>query len=210
MLELNIEEIKNWLNGYKINLYLDCDGVIKDTINTTLNMMVSEGYNIKDKSQIDYYFKNQADWFSIWGNSPDINDSINVIKYLDSLGIFNISILTKCTSRLEPFVKIRGFNMELPGIPVIIVDYNQNKSDVVDASGSFLVDDSISYVNDWNNNGGIGVHFFDESNRTTGISDLKQENGLLEISNLFNILYLLNNDKIREFIDMNRGRKYTR
>ena len=207
---LKIDEILNWLNGDKIELYLDCDGVIKDTINTTLTLMTLEGYDIKDKNQIDYYFTNKADWSKIWPNSPNINDSINTIKYLDSLGIFNISILTKCTSKMEPFIKIKGFSEELPGIPVIIVDDSLNKSDVVDATGSFLIDDSTRNVIDWINNGGIGVHFFDESNKKTGISDLSQNNGLLEINNLLNILYLLDYREVSDLIKVNKGRKYTK
>lgn len=145
-----------------IKLYLDCDGVILDTIDKTYEWMQLENLDINDKDLVHEYFVNRVNWDKLIREAGVLKDSLNKIKKLCQMGIYEPTILTTCVSILEPCIKTDYFKRELPNIPVITVPWLVRKDSVVDANGCLLVDDSKTNVYNWNEKGGTGLLFVKE------------------------------------------------
>ena len=62
-----------------IQLYIDFDGVILDTITKTYKVMEEENIDIKNEEQVMEFYRN-LDWGKLILETPQINDSINEIK----------------------------------------------------------------------------------------------------------------------------------
>ena len=60
-------------------LYLDCDGVILDTINMSYKMIKEKG--ITKREEIDHFYKNLS-WQQLIIEAGEINNSITKIKKL--------------------------------------------------------------------------------------------------------------------------------
>jgi len=161
-------------------LYLDCDGVIFDTINEAYRMMEKEGLNKNNHYEVDLFFE-KVDWNLLFQNAKELNNSIKKIKYLKESNIFkDIIILTKLSGNYyEEGIKRKIFNDLLPDIRVITLQRSITKDSVVIANGNILVDDEIKNISSWNNSGGVGISFHQE------IIDLDNNviNDLLDIIN---------------------------
>ena len=141
-----------------MNLYLDFDGVIVDTIKVTYKMIEDSKINIKDKLKVNEFYRN-LDWFELLKDINQINNSIEYIKEIQNLKLYNLSILTSVNSLDEIAAKkdyIRRFNLNLP---IISVPIGTNKNELVEASSSILVDDYSGNLYPWEEAGGIGVKF---------------------------------------------------
>lgn len=147
-----------------IILYLDCDGVILNTIDTAYELMKEEGLDITNWRTVNRFFIN-VDWNMLIEQAGVIKDAINKIKRIIELNIFKeVVILTKTSGNLyEEEIKRNFFGEVLPGIRVITVDFYANKDEVVNPVNNILVEDSVKNAVRWNNAGGIGV-FFVKSN----------------------------------------------
>ena len=147
----------------KINLYLDCDGVILDTIPTIDKALQKVGYTYKGQSKNETFMKdflkNKFNWEEEIELIPILDDSVNKIKKLDKEDIFNIKILTHVISDKEAKAKEKLFAELLPNIEVITVPKDIKKSEMVEVKNSILVDDYLPNVVDWNNKDGIGIKF---------------------------------------------------
>ena len=82
-------------------LYLDCDGVILDTINKSYQMLREEGVTKED--EVRAFYSNIC-WEKLIIDSGEIDGSINKIKELTNY--FDISILTHVNTRKEALAKI--------------------------------------------------------------------------------------------------------
>lgn len=154
-------------------LYLDCDGVILDTISKSNKILREEG--IVSKEEVTKFYTN-INWGKLIEESGQINDSINKIKELNNY--FDIEILTHVNSENESNVKRDYFAKELPDINVITVPFHIRKADFVDAKNIILVDDSSSNLEYWIKKGGIGIKF----------STYNQECNYTVITNLLQLL----------------------
>lgn len=159
-----------------VKLYLDCDGVILDTIDKALEWMKIEHLDIHNSDLVHEYFV-QTDWNKLIEEAGVLNDALAKIKFLCSMGNYDTKILTTCVNGQEPIIKTNYFRKQLPGIEVITVPWLVRKDSVVDARGSILVDDSQTNIANWNEAGGIGIKFVKEN------PDLE----LMEINNLLDI-----------------------
>lgn len=150
-------------------LYLDCDGVILDTINRSYQMIKEQ--NITTEQERTRFYSN-IDWKKLIEESGEINNSISKIKELTKK--FDIEILTHVNSENEAKVKLEYFGQELPNINVITVPKPIKKADFVNAKGCILVDDYSSNLAYWEEMGGTGVKFseHEEDSHYTVISDL--------------------------------------
>lgn len=137
-------------------LYLDCDGVILDTIKRSYKMLKESGI-IGEDAVTKFY--SSIDWEKLIEESGEINDSLNKIKVL--LNYFDIQILTHVNTNYESRVKTEYFGKNLPGVNVISVPKTIEKADYVDAKDSILVDDYTPNLDYWKNMGGIPVKFSD-------------------------------------------------
>ena len=71
-------------------LYLDCDGVILDTINKSYKMLKERG--LTDEGEVAKFY-NDINWTDLIKKSGQINNSINKIKELSNY--FDIEIYVK-------------------------------------------------------------------------------------------------------------------
>lgn len=147
-------------NINNIILYLDCDGVILNTIDKAYEIMQEEGLDINDWRIVNRFFIN-TDWNMLIEKAGVIKDAINKIKKIIELNLFKeVAILTKTSGNLcEEGIKREFFGEVLPGVRVITVDFYANKDEVVNPVNNILVEDSIKNAVRWNNAGGIGVLF---------------------------------------------------
>lgn len=147
----------------KINLYLDCDGVILDTIPAIDKALQKVGYTYKGQSKnepfMKDFLKNKFNWEEEIELIPILDDSVNKIKKLDKENIFNIKILTHVISDKEAKAKEKLFAKLLPNIEVITVPKDIKKTEMVEVKNSILVDDFLPNVVDFNSEGGIGIKF---------------------------------------------------
>lgn len=159
----------------KEKLYLDCDGVILDTIKKSYEMI--ENKNLTTEDEIHIFYKN-VNWEELIIISGEIDNSISKIRQL--CNHFNVEILTHVNSENEAKAKLSYFAKELPNVNVIPVPKSVDKCDIIHPSGAILVDDFIPNLEKWKEKGGIPIKFSDsgkECNFIT-ITDLMQ---LLEI-----------------------------
>jgi len=163
-------------------LYLDCDGVILDTINKSYQILKER--NIIEESERQRYYIN-TNWDELITLSGEIDNSISKIKLL--IGYFDIKILTHVHSEKEALAKIKYFKKVLPEIEVIIVPKNIEKANMLDPSGALLVDDYYPNLEKWREKGGIPVKF----------SDTGKEYEYTTIHDLLDLLKIDFNNKVK-------------
>ncbi len=148
-----------------LKLYLDCDGVILDTI--TRSYAVLKEMKIESEEEITRFYTN-LDWDDLILSSGEIAGATNKIKKLTEK--FDVEILTHVTSENEIISKKKYFAEKLPGINIIFVPKPIKKTDVVEAKGAILVDDYSLNLDDWLLKGGIPVKFSDSGKKSTYIT----------------------------------------
>ena len=141
------------------NLYIDCDGVIFDTIKVAFREMKELNVNLADEFEITNYFKN-VDWNYLIDKGGILNDSIEKIKLLDESNEFDsVKIATHRCSYDEGIVKTKRFSELIPNIKIITIPRKINKHHALPAYNHILIDDSKTKVREWIENGGIGIVF---------------------------------------------------
>lgn len=137
--------------------YVDCDGVIFDSI----PVLFDEEYIIlsRKKDFNEEKYVKEKNWDLILRKSEIINDAINILKELK-----DVIILTKVNSlENESASKIRIFRELDIKNDIILVPYNFKKTDIVSAEGNILVDDTVHNLDDWKKCNGIPI-FFNKDN----------------------------------------------
>ena len=95
------------------------------------------------------------DWEWLLSVSPVINDSLDIIRDMN-----DIDILTKVNSvDNEGVAKIRYLRSKGIRADVILVPFDLKKTDVVDARGNILIDDTVHNLDDWYDVGGMPIYF---------------------------------------------------
>jgi len=150
-------------------LYLDCDGVILNTIETTYQIIKER--NITDEKEIDEFFRSIS-WKKLIIESGEIDNSISKIKELCKY--FDVEILTHIQSNQEVIAKKEYFSKVLPNVQVNFVPKNIRKADFIDPNGAILVDDYLPNLDYWYENGGVPVKFSNSGKKCqyTVITDL--------------------------------------
>ena len=140
-----------------MNLYIDFDGVIYNSIEVSYKIAEKENIN---KSYEEYYqfFKN-LDWCAVLEKSKEINDAFGCIKKNIDSGKFNVFILTHVVSLKEAELKIEIIREHLDDVSIIPVPKKISKAKIVKAKGAILVDDYPENLVEWKKAGGIGVRF---------------------------------------------------
>ena len=141
-----------------LKVYLDCDGVILDTINRSYQMLKEEG--ITDEESVRKFYSNIC-WKKLIKESGQIDNSIEKIRKLTEY--FDIEILTHVNSENEAKVKKEFFAKELPEVNVITVPKVINKADYVNPKDRVLVDDYTKNLDYWKEKGGIPIKFADDT-----------------------------------------------
>ncbi len=163
-----------------MNLYIDFDGVILDTI-PYLDKVVEE-HNIKneeeDKKRALYAI---LDWNKIVNETPEINDSIKSIEKLRKSKKFNIAILTHVNSMQEAIAKINFLEEKLPDITKIIVPKAVSKTKMLETRNSILVDDYGGNLDEWHEEGGIAIKFSTKIGKVYKYKSISKLDQLLEM-----------------------------
>jgi len=93
----------------KRDLYIDCDGVIFDTIKYAFNEMRRLGVDLSNDELITKYFK-EVDWNNLITKSGIINNIINKINLLKESDVFDlVCVLTHRCSWNEGVIKDEKF-----------------------------------------------------------------------------------------------------
>ena len=167
-----------------MNLYLDFDGVIVDTISVTYKMIEERGIDIKNSQKVRKFYEN-LNWFELLSEAREINNSIQNIKDLQKTNLYNMSILTTVHSSDEIIAKNRYIKNNNLDVPIITVSVGKNKCDVVEARNSILVDDYSGNLYSWEKAGGIAVKFDNKPNNKfitiKSLEELKNDNFTREL-----------------------------
>lgn len=180
----------------KKNLYIDCDGVILDTITYAFNDMKQLGVDTTNQEDITNYFKN-VNWQTLIDQGGILNNSFEKIMSLkDSQEFESVIILTHRCSFNEGVVKTNNFNQKIPGVKVITVPKIIKKNFAVKPEGNFLIDDDLKKIMDWVNDGGIGIWFNKDINQLIDPYVLNDSQNYYITNNLLDLLQI--NDNLKE------------
>ena len=162
-------------------LYIDFDGVILDTIETTYKEMKNKGISLKDQEKVREYYKT-VNWDKLIKETPEINDSINEIKKICKSKKFNVYVLTHVNSTDEMVAKIKYLHKNVPEVTVVSVPREVEKTEVVNPSAAILIDDYSGNLKVWQKKLGIGIKFVKEIEE----GDFPEITHLSEVIDLFN------------------------
>lgn len=140
-----------------MKIYIDFDGVILNTTPQIFDEWLdnNDDINIKELEKIEYI--KCRNWHKILRESMVIDDAISVLKNMD---VKNTAILTKVHSlENEGAEKIRFLREMGVKLEVILVPYPLKKTEVVNANGNVLIDDTIHNLDDWSKCGGKCIFF---------------------------------------------------
>lgn len=139
-------------------LYIDFDGVILDTINSSYKMLTELGIDSKDHNKTSEFYKN-LNWKDFIYKTEQINNSIDCIKKIIKSDLFNVSILTHINSLDEAIAKVEYIRTYFKDITVIPVPKKISKTQMVHTKDAILIDDYTPNLIEWEKEGGIGIRF---------------------------------------------------
>ena len=138
-------------------VYIDFDGVILDTEELLFEEWRKKSNHKLLSEEVKIEYIKRCNWEHILYNSSIINDSVYYLKQMDPNTSF---ILTKVHSlENEASSKIKWIREQGIKQGIFVVPYPQKKTDIVDAYGNILVDDCLTNLDDWINNGGYPILF---------------------------------------------------
>lgn len=142
-----------------INLYIDFDGVILDTITPVYNLAKKLNIDVKTQTKEVGLLYSKIDWETLIEESEELSNSINSIKELKKSGKFNIAILTHINSLKEAKAKIEFINSLFNDLTIIPVPKSCSKTMMTQTKNAILVDDYSGNLREWEASGGIGVKY---------------------------------------------------
>lgn len=140
----------------KLNLYIDFDGVILDTVTPTYTDL--EKQNLKTEEEILDFFINYP-WKDIIDDKYIIKDAINDIQKIIDSDKFNLAILTHINSLKEAVLKIKYLRNHFKDITIIPCPKEVSKTKMVHTKGAILVDDYAGNLREWEKEQGVPVRF---------------------------------------------------
>lgn len=159
-----------------MKIYVDFDGVIKDT-DKVLDLEYSKVDNISRSDFVKNY-----DWDKLLEVSDIINNSLDYLKNTK----YDVYILSKISSMNEGIAKVKYLRDNGVNINIHLVPTKISKSDIVSAKGNILIDDKVYNLDEWVDNGGIGI-FFNKDNLDYDVRE--NENTKYKKINSLDILY---------------------
>ena len=141
-----------------LNLYIDFDGVIMNTIEVSYRMMEEQNVDRSDYDAVGIFYRD-ANWEKLLSESKSINNSWECIKKVIDSNKFNVAILTHVNSLTEIEEKVKIIRNHFRDITIISVPKSISKTEMLKAEGSVLVDDYVNNLVEWQEAGGYGVRF---------------------------------------------------
>lgn len=159
------------LNDY---IFIDLDGVILDSEERMLERKYNLGFHDhKNKNEFNMYFEytnsNPEEWDYIIKEAKPINNSIEIIKELESIKK-KIAILTKIHTLYEMRAKIEDLreNRKIT-CPIFFVPPGIKKHQLIIPNQQLLIDDSKKNIDGWIENGGTGLIFDSTIDKNTQV-----------------------------------------
>ena len=149
------------------NLYIDFDGVVMDTMSFPYDMLDRLEVDRKDPDKMKEFYSN-LNWKQLLTLTPIINDSFNCIKKIFASNKFNVAILTHVNSLDEAIAKINYIRRYFKDITIIPVPREISKTKICLSKDAILIDDYSGNLDEWKNEGGIGVQFSRDLNKNKG------------------------------------------
>lgn len=140
----------------KLNLYIDFDGVILDTITPIYDEINTKG--LTDKEEIQNFYINYP-WKNIIDDKHIIGNGIEDIKKIIESDKFNLAILTHINSLNEAACKIKYLRKYFKDITIIPCPKEISKTKMVHTENAILVDDYAGNLREWEKENGIPVRF---------------------------------------------------
>ena len=112
-------------------LYIDCDGVIFNTIEEAYRMMDEMNIDRNNKTNVNFFFKN-VDWKTLFERACELNNAIEKIKLIKESNYYkDVIILTKLSGNYyEEGIKRAIFDALLPNVQVITLQFDLKKNSV--------------------------------------------------------------------------------
>jgi len=146
-----------------INLYIDFDGVIMNTIEIGYKKITESGKEINQETCIKMF--SELDWKTFLNKEcSQINNSIECIQKIIDSEIFNINILSHVNTIEEAVAKIEYIRKYFKDITFIPVPKQISKTKMVHTKDAILIDDYSGNLREWTKAGGIGVRFSEKLN----------------------------------------------
>lgn len=166
------------------NLYIDFDGVIMNTIEVTYIELHKLGLDDKkpeDQPKVRKFYES-LDWHDLLNHKASIiNDAINCIQLIIDSNLYEVSILSHVNSLDEAVEKVKYIRKYFSDITIIPVPRQISKTKMVHTNGNILVDDFVGNLNEWKEEGGIGIKFSTKLNGK-GFAVIDKLDQLLDIS----------------------------
>ena len=140
--------------------YIDFDGVVVDTSPLLFKEWQQMKYStLTEEDKIEYVKK--QNWEVILNNSPIINDSMYILKQLNTCE--NAILTTVHSLENEGVSKVKYLRKNGVLLPIIVVPYLVDKIQIVNPQNNILIDDRIYNLDVWNNAMGHAI-FFNKDN----------------------------------------------
>lgn len=153
------------------DLYIDFDGVIKDTIKVSYKMMEEQGISLSDRPLVIKFYQD-INWRELIEVSDELNRAFHYINQICEEKRYRVSILTTVNSQQEMIAKVNYIRSKNKEVGIVFVPNGIDKSQIVKAQGAILVDDYSGNLLKWTEAGGIGIKFISKDNFAT-INTLK-------------------------------------
>lgn len=163
-----------------MNLYIDFDGVILDTI-PYLDKILLESKIEEHEEEQKRNLLASIDWEKLILETSEINDSIKCIEKLRESKKFNIAILTHVNSMHEAVAKINYLETKLPDITKIIVPKAVSKTKMLETKNAILVDDYGVNLDEWSQEGGIAIKFSTKDDKIYKYKSISKLDQLLDL-----------------------------
>ena len=137
-----------------LRLFIDCDGVLLNTIEVLYG-----DYDLFVKTNPDISMSEwltKINWAETLRRAGPLQDSVESIKKLPT---DQVTILTTVQSVIEAKEKIKYIRELGLDNDIIIVPAGCDKNDVVSAKGNILIDDYKENLKKWQNAGGRAIQF---------------------------------------------------
>ena len=148
------------------DLYIDFDGVIKDTIKVSYKMMEEQGISLSDRPRVIKFYQD-INWMELIEASDELNRAFHYINQICEEKRYRVSILTTVNSQQEMIAKVNYIRSKNKEVGIVFVSNGIDKSQIVKAQGAILVDDYSGNLLKWTEAGGIGIKFISKDNFTT-------------------------------------------
>lgn len=141
-----------------MNLYIDFDGVIMNSIDVSYKK-IKEKYGMNATQEQASEFYRTIDWNNFLSECTPINNSLENLQKLIDSKLYDVTVLTHVLSEHEEEVKEEYLKKYVPSLKFIPVTKPNPKWSATNCQNAILVDDYSENLKEWQEHGGISIKF---------------------------------------------------